>query len=83
MLASQNDSKNCDGIVGYETESDGEGLNAYFYANENFMGAKTTHDFLSMNIKFSRNEPSIANFENFSLEMDGFIKAPSDGKYFF
>ena len=36
-----------------------------------------------MDIKFSKSDNTIKNFENFSLEMDGFIKAPSDGKYYF
>jgi hypothetical protein len=47
------------------------------------MGNKNPRDFKSMDIKFSKSDSSIENFENFSLEMDGFIKAPSDGKYFF
>ena len=76
--------KDCDGIIGYEDESIGDGLNSYVYSNENFMGNKKTWgDISSFNIKFSKTDVAIDNFENFSLEMDGFIKAPKDGKYKF
>lgn len=83
LIATEGDTKNCDGMIGYEDESDGEGLNSYFYSNENFMGNKKPRVFSSMDIKFSKTDPAIENYENFSLEMDGFVKAPSDGKYFF
>ena len=65
--------------MGYEDESDGEGLNAYFFSDENFMGnKKMAGKITTMDIKFSRADLSILNFENFSMEMDGFIKAPAD-----
>ena len=31
-----------------------------------------------MDTKFSRADPAIQDFENFSLEMDGYIKTPAD-----
>ena len=31
LIATAGDSKNCEGLIGYEEESDGEGLNSYFY----------------------------------------------------
>jgi hypothetical protein len=58
---------------------DGDGLNYYFFGNENFMGnKKSSESEIKMDSKFSRADPAILDFENFSLEMDGFVKAPAD-----
>ena len=78
-----NEKYNCDGIVGYEDEQAGDGLLVYIYGNENWMGNKKNKQIEKYDIKFAKDDPTIINFDNFSLELKGFIKTPSSNNYKF
>lgn len=75
---------NCDGMLGYEAESPGDGLLGKYYNNEDFLGK--TVDRTDEEINFSwENEcpaPSISE-ENFSIKWSTWLRIPTTGKYTF
>lgn len=76
--------KNCEGLLGYDDEREGDGLMVEFFDNEAFLG--TSVKSIERNIGFEwlgrSPSPSINN-ENFSLKMNGFLKVPVSGYYKF
>lgn len=81
---SENSNKNCEGLLGYDDEREGDGIMTEYFDNEAFLG--TSSKVIERNINFNwlgrPPLPSI-NPENFSFKMNGFLKVPVDGHYKF
>jgi len=76
-VASVERPENCEGMLGYETESLGGGIVGYYYDNENFGGSPKMHVDHGIDF-FVNNEPPIKdiNPENFSIRWQGFLRVP-------
>ena len=79
-----NSGVNCEGLLGYENESFGEGLSAEYYDNEDFLGVP--HKKIDSDVNFIWNNeapiPKI-NYENFSIKWKAWLKVPVSGLYKF
>jgi len=71
-------------MLGYENEGMGDGLQAFYYNNENFEGNFIKK--IEKNIDFSVEGKSPLegiSFENFSIKWIGWLKIPATSKYTF
>jgi len=74
----------CSGLIGYEVETHGDGLNTFYYNNENFQGTPVLD--VSNNIDLQLNNESPiegVSFENFSIKWKGWINIKRTSSYKF
>ena len=75
---------NCDGMLGYEAESTGDGLLGKYYNNEDFLGKTTerTDELVDYSWENECPAPGV-NEENFSIKWSTWLRIPTTGKYTF
>ena len=75
---------NCDGLLGYEVSSPGNGAVGFFYNNADFVGVpEIGHaDEMSFDWSYQNPVPGI-NHENFSIKWLTFLKVPVTSDYTF
>lgn len=79
------DPYNCDGMLGYENESPGDGINAFYYDNEDFIGEpKVVKKDNQVDFSWDNEEPTEGiNQDNFSIKWKFWLRVPVKGKYNF
>jgi len=78
------DLTDCTGILGYESEGQGDGLVGFYYDNENFEGPFVKRLDRQIDINLVNESPVDGiNFENFSIKWVGYLRVPKTGKYTF
>jgi len=75
--------KYCNGMLGYEEDIVGTGINGFYYDNELLIG--TPFERIDENIDFEWEKDPIGgvNVDNFSVRWEGYVKAPATGEYTF
>ena len=80
----KSEDKCCDGMLLYEEEKDGDGINGKYFNNEQWLGAFSERKDETVNFKWTGASPkSGINQHNFSVRWEGFLSAPYNGKYTF
>ena len=79
------DPYNCDGMLGYENESPGDGITGIYYDNEDFIGEpKITKLDNQVDFSWDNEEPTTGiNQDNFSIRWKFWLRVPVKGKYSF
>jgi len=73
----------CEGMLLYESEADGDGLIGHYYDNENWQGSYKEFKDSFINLDCTGSAPHGLNPNNFSVEWEGYLYAPSTSKYVF
>lgn len=76
--------KNCAGVIGYEGEVPGDGIQVNFYDNEDFLGQPILEVSENIDREWDNEPPSDGiNFENFSMKWETWLRVPISGNYVF
>ena len=76
--------KNCEGLLGYDEEREGDGIMGEFYDNEGFLGTSEKNIVENIDFQWLGRAPlAKINSENFSFKFNGYLKVPVDGYYRF
>lgn len=75
---------NCEGLLGYDEEREGDGLTGDFFDNEAFLGTSIKEFTSAIDFQWLGRSPlpSISS-EDFSFKINGFLKVPISGSYRF
>eukprot|EP00742_Colponemidia_sp_Colp-10_P013875 GILJ01015707.1.p1 GENE.GILJ01015707.1~~GILJ01015707.1.p1 ORF type:complete len:1281 (+),score=234.65 GILJ01015707.1:129-3845(+) len=73
---------NCDGLLGYETEPDGDGVVASYWSNEMFRGAPKQEIVNNVDFDWGDDAPKKGiKPSTFTGRFEGYLKAPVTGEY--
>lgn len=80
----QHFSKDCQGLLNYEEESEGTGLLGKYFDNPTFSGSYKKRIDGTINLEMTGSSPiDGVNQYNYSIQWDGFVKAPYRSKFYF
>ncbi len=75
---------NCDGLLHYEEEPDGDGLTGYYFDNASFLGEYKEQKDYEMEFNWTGSSPADGiNAENFSARWEGYLYIPVAANYKF
>lgn len=75
---------NCEGLLGYEEEREGNGLSGEYFNNENFIGSPSVNIDPEVNFDWSGQQPlNGINPDNFSIKWTTYLKVPINSNYIF
>ncbi|PFH33369.1 PA14 domain-containing protein [Besnoitia besnoiti] len=80
-----NSKLNCEAVRGYEDKPHADGLRASFYNNASFRGPPVAYaDYTVLDALWESSSPMEGvTFQDFSIRWDGYIMAPTSGKFEF
>lgn len=80
----KSEEKNCDGMLLYEEEKEGDGIKGHYFNNEAWLGSFVERKDDAINFNWTGASPKKGiNKNNFSVKWSGYLYAPYTGKYIF
>jgi len=81
---SLNSNTNCEGMLGYDEEREGDGIMGEYFDNEGFLGTAIKEVNENLDFQWLGRPPlPKINPENFSFKFNGYLKVPVNGYYKF